>query len=185
VSPFRQRLPLFLATLLVAAASLVVSACGDDELRKSGQEGEFIQIGPAVYQVQLTRLLNPNIRPDDVLLRGQVAPPSNETYLAVFVRIENEGKTLYKPPRDMKVVDTQGNEYLPLDANQSNFGLDFANGIPPGDQAPPANSPAAEGPNAGALVLFRIKTESAVENLPLELEIPSGPKTTSTIGLDV
>jgi hypothetical protein len=185
VSTLSKRSPAILLALLIAFASLLASGCGSDKLRKSGQEGEFIQVGPAVYQVQLTRLLNPKIRPDDDLLRGQVPPPPNEQYLAVFVKIQNKGKALYKPPRDMKVVDTQGNEYLPLDATQSSFGLDFAGGIPPKGAAPPPNSPAAEGPDAGSMVLFRIKNESAVANLPLELQIPSGPQSSSTIGLDI
>ena len=177
-------MPAIALALLVPMASFAI-ACGNEEVRSSGEEGEFIKAGPAVYQVQLTRLLNPRTRPDDTYLRGQVPPPSSEQYLAVFLRIENKGDTLYKPPRDMKVIDTQGNEYLPLDATQSGFGLDFGNGIPPKDEAPPPNSPAAEGPNAGAMVLFRVKNDSATNNLPMELEIPTGPKTSSSIGLDI
>ena len=104
----------------------------------------------------------------------------------MFLRIENDGDAPYKPPRDMKVVDTQGNEYLPLDTTQSGFGLDFGEAIPPGGVAPPPNSPAQFGPTSGALVLFRVKEESATDNLPLELQIPvEGEEEPSTITLDV
>ena len=185
MSTFSKRLPAIGLALLLAAAALTAGACGNNKLQSSGAEGDFIKVGQAVYQVQLTRLLNPRIRPDEDLLRGQVPPPSTEQYMAVFVRIENKGKTAYSPPRDMKVVDTQGNEYLPLDTTQSVFGLDFGQPIPAGENAPPDNSPAAEGPDGGAMVLFRIKNESAVANLPLDLEIPTGPKTASRIELDV
>ena len=87
-------------------------------------------MGEADYQVQLTRLLNPQQRPDDSFMRGQAALPADEAYLGVFLRIENDGDEPYKPPRDMKVVDTQGNEYLPLDTTQSGFGLDFGSADP-------------------------------------------------------
>jgi hypothetical protein len=176
-----------LACLVLFPLALVgVAACGgSDETKTEGEEGEFIDVGDAVYQVQLTRLLNPRQRPDDSLVRGQVTLPEGEQYLAVFLTIRNGGERPYSPPRDMKVVDSEGNEYLPLDATQSGFGLEFAEPIPPGDRAPPPNSPAAEGPNGAAMVLFRVKTTSATDNLPLELEIPSGREEGSRVVLDV
>jgi hypothetical protein len=181
----RKRLPAIALAALLLALPLASVACGSDETRTEGEEGEFIDVGEAVYQVQLTRLLNPHIRPDDAYLRGQPATAGNEQYLAVFLRIENKGDAPYEPPRDMKVVDTLGNEYLPLDATQTGFGLEFGSPIPPGKLTPPPNSPAGEAPNAGALVLFRLKSESATNNLPLELDVPSGPNSSSRIVLDI
>jgi hypothetical protein len=179
------RLPAALLAL-VLATFLVAAGCGNDEKKTSGAEGEFIEAGQADYQVQVTRLLNPEQRPDDSYLRGQAPLTSKEAYLGVFVRIENDGDTPYKPPRDIKMVDTQGNEYLPLDTTQSGFGLDFGSEIPPNGVAPPHNSPAAFGPTSGALLLFRVKAETATDNLPLELRIPvEGEKQPSTITLDV
>jgi hypothetical protein len=171
---------------LVLALTLGVAACGEEEPKTEGAEGEFIAVGDADYQVQLTRLLNPQQRPDETFLRGQTPPADTESYLGVFVRIENEGDEPYKPPRDLKVVDTQDNEYLPLDTTQSGFGLDFGEAIPPNRVAPAPGSPAAFSPTSGALLLFRLKNESATDNLPLELRIPvEGEEEPSTITLDV
>jgi hypothetical protein len=170
--------------IVVPMALLAVASCGQEELTE-GEEGELVHAGDAVYQVQLTRLLNPRQRPDDSLVRGQVTLPSNEQFLAVFLTIKNEGEKDYAPPRDMKVVDSEGNEYLPLDATQSGFGLDFAEEIAPDEEAPAPNSPAAEGPNGAAMVLFRVKITSATDNLPLELELPTGTDASSKIRLDV
>jgi hypothetical protein len=89
----------------------------------------------------------------------------------VFLTINNDGKKQYLPPGDMKVVDTQGNEYLPIQTSGGGFGLSFTDPIPPGGKAPPPDSPAATGTEGGALVLFRVKEESATDNLPLHLEI--------------
>ena len=171
---------------LALALSLGLAACGEDEPKTSGAEGEFIEVGDTTYQVQLTRLLNPQQRPDDAYLRAQATLGADETYLGVFLRIENDGDKPYKPPRDIKVVDTVGNEYLPLDTTQSGFGLDLGQEIPPGDVAPPPNSPAAFGPTSGALLLYRVTQETATDNLPLELQIPvEGEEQPSTIALDV
>jgi hypothetical protein len=171
---------------LALAMSVIAAGCGNDEPKNSGAEGQFIEVGATDYQVQLTRLLNPQQRPDDAYLRGQAPPSADETYLGVFLRIENDGDSPYKPPRDLKVVDTQGNEYLPLDTTQSGFGLDFGEAIPPDGVAPPPNSPASFGPTSGALLLFRVKEESATDNLPLELQVPvEGEEEPSIVTLDV
>ncbi len=180
----------WLSAALVAAALAIIfvlPACGADEEKREGAEGEFVSVGNDVdYQVQLTRLLNPQQRPDDAFVRGQAELPAGEAYLGVFLKIENDGDAPYKPPRDMKVVDTQGNEYLPLDTVQSGFGLDFGGVIPPGDEAPPPDSPASFSPTSGSLVLFRVSEETATDNLPLVLEIPvEGEKEPARITLDV
>jgi hypothetical protein len=185
VSTCIRRLAFILLTLLAAMAPLAAAGCGSTEERSSGAEGEFVHVDDTLYQVQLTRLLNPRQRPDDVLLTGQPPPARMETYLAVFVRIENKGSKPYSPPRDMKVIDTVGNQYLPLDATRSGFGLDFGHPIDPGSQAPPPNSPAAEGPDASSMILFRVRLQSATDNLPLVLEVPGAGKTPSRIKLDV
>lgn len=185
MSAFELRRLRTAAIALAAAALVAIAGCGADEEKRSGVEGEFITVGDAVYQVQLTRLLNPRQQPDMALLRGQSPPPSGQEYLAVFLTVENKGEEPYAPPRDMKVVDTLGNQYLPLDATQSGFGLDFGARLAKGAEAPPPDSPAAQGPDAGAMILFRVKTESATENLPLKLSIPAGGEETSDIELDV
>jgi hypothetical protein len=170
---------------VLSTIGAVASGCGGGKLESEGEEGAFVRAGDAVYQVQLTRRLNPRQRPDDTLLRGQAPAPADEQYLAVFLTIRNQGSKPYQPPRDMKIVDTVGNEYLPLDATQSGFGLDFGEPIEPGGVAPPVNSAAAEGPAAAAMVLFKVKLESATDNLPLELEVPTSEKSGTRITLDV
>ena len=176
---------LALLVLLLGFAG-AVSGCGSDNKKTSGAEGEFINVGDAVYQVQLTRLLNRGSRPDNDYLRGQPPLTSREDYLASFMTIKNDGDKPYLPPRDMKVVDTQGNQYLPIPTPQSSFGLDFLP-IPPGDTAPPPDSPAGEGPDHAAMVLFRIKSESATDNLPLYLDVPQpgGKGKPASIRLDI
>ena len=174
----------FIALLAALTLAVGVAACGDEE-KTSGAEGEYINVGDALYQVQLSRLLNPDIPPDDDYLRGQPTLGADEQFLGVFLSIENEGKQDYVPPRDMKVVDTQGNEYLPIDVSATGFGLSFSEPLKPGDLAPQPDSPAASGQEGGALVLFRVKQASPTENLPLELEIPVSGDRQSDIRLDI
>jgi len=185
VDPRRRPFAFLLVLLAALAISLATAACGKDEERTSGAEGEYINAGDAVYQVQLSRLLNPEQKPDDDYLRGQPALSADQVYLGVFMSVENEGKADYLPPRDMKVVDTQGNEYLPIDVSATGFGLSFSEPLKHGDFSPPPDSPAATGQEGGALVLFRLSQESATENLPLDLVIPAPGGKESHIRLDI
>ncbi|MEX0992945.1 MAG: hypothetical protein WDZ37_03020 [Solirubrobacterales bacterium] len=173
------------AAIALLAALTTFAGCGKAHLESETKEGQYTKAGDVVYQVQLTRLLNPDQRPDDNLLEGQEAPKPRETYLAVFMIIQNKSDRPYKPPSDMKVVDTQGNEHEPLDASGSGFGLSFTDAIPPGDGAPPPDSPASGGPDAASMVLFKLKEVSATDNLPLELEIPVPGEQSSRVELDI
>ena len=98
--------PLFVLLALLAGA-LTVAACGSDEKSTSGNEGQYINAGDAVYQVQLSRLMNQQTKPDDDYLRGQPVLGAGQQYVGVFLTVQNDGKKPYLPPRDMKVVDTQ------------------------------------------------------------------------------
>jgi hypothetical protein len=180
----RRPLGTFLALLAALAIAFAVGACGAKD-KTSGVEGDYIHVGDAVYQVQLSRLLNQEQRPDDDYLRGQPTLAADQQYLGVFLTVENKGDKDYVPPRDMKVVDTQGNEYLPIDVSATGFGLSLSEPITPHETAPRPDSPAATGQEGGALILFRLSQESATENLPLELHIPAAGGKESTIRLDI
>jgi hypothetical protein len=172
-----RRRPLVALSLLAALLlALAVAACGSEEEKTVGTEGEYITAGDGLYQVQISRLMNPGVRPDDDLLRGQPPLPANEQYLGVFLTVENEGDKPYVPPRNMRVVDTEGNEYLPIDVSANGFGLSLSQPIAPKDTAPAPDSPGASGQQGGALILFRVSETSVTQNLPLQLKIPSDGK---------
>ena len=181
----RRPLEPLLALLAALVVAVGVAACGGGEEITSGDEGEYINAGDAVYQVQLSRLMNADQRPDDDYLRSQPTLTGGQQYVGVFLTVENDGKKAYVPPRDMKVVDTQGNEYLPIDVSATGFGLSFSEPLKHGEFAPQPDSPAATGQEGGALVLFRISQVSATENLPLELHIPAAGGKESVIRLDI
>jgi hypothetical protein len=168
----RRPLEALLALLAALVIALAVAACSEEE-KTSGVEGEYVNAGEALYQVQISRLMNPGVRPDDDLLRGQPTLPADEQYLGVFLTVENEGDEPYVPPRDMKVVDTDGNEYLPIDVSATGFGLSLSEPIEPKQTAPPPDSPGATSPQGGALILFRLSETTVTENLPLQLKIPA------------
>jgi hypothetical protein len=179
----RRLLPVFALALGLA---LTVSACGSGENELRHPEGIAVDLDGIVYQVQLSRTLNPGDEADQSLLRDQPDLQPGKEWLGVFLTIQNETDEPYTPPSDMVVVDTQGNRYPQVPApGAGQLGLDFDHPIRPHGSAPFRNSLALTSSTGGALVLFEI-TDEAVQNRPLILEIPSpNGKEKARIVLDI
>ena len=90
-----------LLTFAVLVAALVFAGCGDkhDYNLAAETEGEYVDVGPMKYQVQISRLLNPNDPEDRGYLIDLPAGESlgaDDEWFAVFMRVEN-GSTWCAP----------------------------------------------------------------------------------------
>ena len=175
------RKTLLLCVLLVGALGL--AACGGGEPELEAPEGEPVELGPLHYNVQITRFLNPSDVEDGAYLVGQ--PPAGEgnTYLGVFLTIDNESEDSQSVPGEFELVDTRENAFPAL-PSESSFALELGAPIPPNGEVPEAGTAAASGPIGGAMVLFLIE-ETTAENRPLKLEIPAVGGLGGAIELDI
>jgi len=175
------------AVVVLAAglfAALVLSGCGTNpEDTLSVNEGEPMKLGELVYNVQITRFLNPRDGEDKAYLVGQPPAPRNEFYLGIFMEIQNDSSSLQNVPTDFRVLDTQGTEFKPI-PSRSLFALDLGGTVTPDGQLPEPETTAANGPIQGAMVLFRID-RAANEDRPLILHIPSSTGATGRVTLDL
>jgi hypothetical protein len=181
---FITRLGIVVAAAAAIALGVAFSGC-DTAPENANQvtEGQGMKLGELLYNVQITRILNPADQEDSAYLVGQKAPGSDQYYLAVFMRVENEGDASAQIPSDFKIVDTVGDTFDPI-PSKSLFALKLGGTIHPGDELPEGESTAANGPIEGAMVLFRIDG-SAVQDRPLTLEIPSSNGSTGEVELDI
>ena len=148
-------------------------------------EGEPLDLGELVYNVEITRFLNPDNVEDANYLEGQPPAPPGSNYLGVFIRIKNDGSELATVPTEFTIRDTRGNTFDALETD-SPFALVPGSVIPPDGEVPAFDTPARSGPIKGAMLLFLL-TEEAAQNRPIQLEIP-GPGAdaeTGTIDLDL
>ena len=175
----KQALALALACVLSA---LGVAACGNDEDDVTVKEGEAVKLGDLLYNVQITRFLNPNDSEDASYLEGKPDAPASKAYLAVFMTVENEGDDPVTIPGDFEIEDTRGDTYRSVPSDRA-YALKPDTALGPGDELPKSGTAAASGPIQGAMVLFLID-ESATENRPLELKIPS-PSGDGRVELDI
>lgn len=173
----------FGAALLALLALLAVGAgCGKKE-GLSVEEGEPLELGDLLYNVQLTRFVTSSDREDRSYLTGQPDPPPGKKHLAVFVKIENEGDEEARVPEDFEVIDTRGNKYKPLES-KSLFAVPLGARIPADGEIPEPDTPAASGPVSGSMLLFLVD-EGVSENRPLDLEVPGPNGETGKVELDI
>lgn len=199
-APARRSRPLRAASLVVLAllAALLLAACGESETRvttgtyngASGKNAPYLNVGPLIYEVQISRELNPWNSEDNYYLQGltpaQRRLNTGEEWFGVFMQVYNKTTRPHPIATDLTISDTEGITYAPVVPSPVN---DFAyrDQIVPGNgQIPLPNTPAANGPTQGAVLLYKIKVVS-LENRPLTLKIvdPTDPAQTASAQLDV
>jgi hypothetical protein len=184
--------------LLAVLAAFALGACGESHTRVttgtysggSGKNAPYLNVGPLVYQVQISRELNPYDTEDSSYLLGltpaQAALRPGEEWFGVFMQVYNEGTVPHPAATDFTITDTEGNTYEPVVPGPANL-FAYRGGVVPANSSLPAlNTVPAEGPTQGLLLLYRIKVES-LNNRPLELKIvdPTDSAQTASAELDV
>jgi hypothetical protein len=178
-------------------ASLTLAACGYNQtepVTHGENESVNVQAGNLVYQVQISRALNPDAVDDRQYLEG-VAPDearlaSTDEWFGVWMRVENTTDTPHEATAEFKVKDAAGNEYEPIeiaDTNPFKYSARFieekgGNGQP---LLPDPDSASGSGPIQGSLVLFKVP-HTIYQNSPAELEItPTEGGSPSVVELDL
>ena len=189
--------PSLLALMLVSA--LALSACSDNSHTRvttgtyageSGQNAPYLNVGPLIYEVQLSRELNPSDTEDASYLTGLTPAQSRlrpgEEWFAVFLQVYNESSTPHLAATNLTISDTQNNIYTPIVPALTNEFAYRGGLLAPKARIPALNTVAADGPTQGALLLYKIKVVS-LDNRPLELKIvdPRNPAQSASAELDV
>ena len=163
---------------LLALAAVVVlglSGCGDKHAynHEAETEGEYVDVGNLVYQVQMSRFLTPGDREDAEYLSSLPAgtPPlkAGENWFGVWMRVKNYSNETLQPAEDIFILDTLEDRFDPIELPDSEWA--YNPGPLGADQVYPLpDTAAASGPIQGSLILFRLTNES-LQNRPLRLEI--------------
>lgn len=194
ISRLRKLAPALPALLAV----LALGACGDSHTKvttgtyagESGANAPYLNVGPLVYEVQLSRELNATNSEDAGYLQGlgpaeRKLEPGQE-WFAVFLQVYNNTSQSHPAAETITISDTQGNVYSPIVPDQTNSYPYRADTVPSKIQVPPPDTTAAFGPTQGSLLLYKIQVVS-LDNRPLELKIvnPLNPAESASAELDV
>jgi hypothetical protein len=190
----RKLLP-FLGAAIAAGG---LSACGDSHTKvttgtyagESGQNAPYLDVGPLIYEVQLSRQLNPTNSEDQAYLKGlapaQAKLETGEEWFGVFLQVYNHESAAHPASTNITISDTQGNTYTPIVPQAVNEYAYRGGEVAPKQQLPPPDTTASFGPTQGTMLLFKIKIAS-LDNRPLELKIvsPESSVQTAQAELDV
>ena len=195
-----MRSPLRKLALLAAAAlaTVALGACGESHTKvttgtyagESGASAPYLNVGPLIYQVQLSRELNPTNSEDSgyfegvPYVEGRLLP--GQEWFGVFMQVYNNTEHAHAASQSITISDTEGNVYHPLSVLGTNHYIYRGGVVPPKSVLPPPDTTAAFGPTQGQLLLFKIKTVS-LDNRPLEIKIkePEGLLASVSAELDV
>jgi hypothetical protein len=163
---------------LAMLAALAAAGCGNktETALVAETEGIYVGVDDLTYQVQISRVLNPNDTEDRGYLIGLPEgeePAADEVWFGVFMRVENETDRTRTSSDRFKITDTQGTVYEPveLDPAVNVFGYRAAP-VEAGRLLPARSSAASDNTIQGSLILFKLKVET-LANRPLEFEIES------------
>ena len=181
-----------------ALAAVALAACGSSHTRvttgtyagESGKNAPYLNVGPLVYEVQLTRALNPANPEDAAYLQGlpaaemKLAP--GEEWFAVFLQVYNDTHTAQQASSAISLSDTQGNLYTALQPSPANVFAYRAGTVRANGKLPEPGTPAFFGPSQGQLLLYKIKVVS-LDNRPIEIKVrnPENPEESANAELDV
>src|SRR5262249_6091666 len=99
--------------VVAAFAALALAGCGEktDIVRFAEPEGTSVHVGTLVYQVQMSRYLNPADREDREYLVGVPAnepkPTAEEIWFGVWMRVKNYSNETLQPTREFVIEDTE------------------------------------------------------------------------------
>jgi hypothetical protein len=193
-----SRLRKSLFVILALLAALTLGACGDSHTRvttgtyagEAGKNAPYLNVGPLIYEVQLSRALNPYDSEEAAYLQGltpaerRLAP--GEEWFAVFLQVYNNTSHALPAATNLTVTDTQGNSYTPIVPSSTNEFAYRGGLVPAKSQLPEPNSVAASGSTQGAMLLYKIQIVS-LDNRPWQFKIvdPSDPSQSASAELDV
>jgi hypothetical protein len=184
--------------ILALLAALALGACGDSHTKvttgtyagESGANAPYLNVGPLVYEVQLSRQLNPSDAEDASYLQGlspaerRLAP--GQEWFGVFLQVYNNNPQELQASSSLTVTDTQDNSYTPVVPGVTNPFAYRGGLVPAESRLPLPDSVASLGPTQGALLLYKIQVIS-LDNRPLELKIvdPTDAAQSASAELDV
>jgi len=183
------------ALAALGLVAVLLAGCGSSHSRvstgtyagESGANAPYLDVGPLIYEVQISRQLNPWNTADATYLQG--VPPAQgkllpgQEWFAVSLQVYNETTKPLLASSAIALSDTQGNIYRPIPLGPTNLFAYRGGIVRSKDMLPIPGTPARVFGSQGQLLLFKIATIS-LDNRPLEIHIVS-PHSSASAELDV
>lgn len=179
-------------------AAMLLAGCGSSHSRvstgtyagESGANAPYLDVGPLIYEIQLSRQLNPWNSADATYLQGvpraQDRLLPGQEWFGVALQVYNETTRPLLATNAITLTDTQGNVYRPIPVGPTNLFAYRGGVVRSKGMLPIPGTPGRVFGSQGQLLLFKIATIS-LDNRPLEIKIvnPLNPRSSASAELDV
>ena len=178
---------------------LALSACGDSHTKvttgtyagESGANAPYLNVGPLIYEVQLSRQLNPFNIEDAGYLRGSARPkrklePGRGVVRRVHAGLQQHRTSRTPASTDLTISDTQGNIYTPIPTSATNLFAYRGGLVPAKSQLPAPGTTAYFGPHQGSCCSTRSRSpRSTTARSRSRSSIRKNPTDNASAELDV
>jgi hypothetical protein len=170
------------ATCALASTALLIAGCGAPSNHDAPAGTTVVQDGVA-YSVQISSALNP-LEPDNrALLRGLARRKNRDgpatTLVGVFLQARDESSGPRRTVDAPQLVSAFGQVFQPLHLPATDPFAYHGRRLRPGEQIPGPMSVAAEGPEDGAALVYRLPSEVFLTDRPFTLRFGSDQRAAS------
>jgi len=164
-----HRLVRRIGVLSLLGVALVAAGCGGAPDQNASAGTTVVQDGVS-YEVQTSRELNP-LEPDDRNLltgmsRRELADTPGAVLVGVFLQASNDGSTPRRAIAAPQLLSAEGQVFRPLALPPVDPFTYRGGRLAPGGQLPTPDSEAAQGPDQGSLVVYRVPAATFMTDRP-------------------
>jgi hypothetical protein len=173
----------FLPLLALLGVALVAAGCGDRAPNRDAQAGLSVHENGITYLVLDSRELNPLDSADRALLTGvprRKLGYANDTVLVgVFLEASNEGSKTRVADSAPEIVSAEGQVYRPMALPRIDPFAYHGGRLAPGAVIPGPDTVAAQGPEQGAMVVYRVPDSVFLGDRPFVMRFGSTDRAAS------
>jgi hypothetical protein len=172
-----------LASALALLLTPIVAGCGATPDRNAPAGTDVVQDG-VTYSVQYSRELNPFAPDDRALFAG--APSGKQrldepgtVLVGVFLQARNDGSKVRRAVAAPRMVSAEGDVFSPLRLPAGDPFAWRGGRLAPHGELPPPVSAAAEGPDDGAVLVYRVPNDTFLSDGPFTLRFGANDRAAS------
>jgi hypothetical protein len=169
--------------MALAALTLFAVGCGGGTPNQDAPAGTQVRQGGVSYAVQSSRELNP-FEPDDRTLltgvpRRKLADMSGAALVGVFLQARNDGSTTHRAIAEPELISAEGQVFKPMPLPAVDAFAYRGRRLAPGAQLPGPDSAAAEGPEDGSMLVYRVPDSTFITDRPFIMRFGSTDRAAS------
>jgi hypothetical protein len=172
----------------VAVAAVLLAGCGDQPPDRNAQAGITVTQDGVAYSVQDSRELDPEAPDDRVFLGGPTRPKHLDRPDTTLVGVWLQAQDTASGPRDAvaapRLVTAFGQAFQPMHLPATDAFAYRARRLAPGGELPGPGTTAAQNPEAGLLLVYRVPTDVYLGDRPFTVQFGAGARAAS-VQLDV